>query len=268
MHRTVRIVLAALAVLASLLAPAIAHADDGSDLCANRPGLGTPPCTLPAGSVVVELAAVGWERSTSPGTREDSLVHGDALVRVGLGRATEIEVGLGGWTRNFSRADSGIGETNGLGDATFAVRHGFGSETGAKFAVQAYVSAPVGRPPGGTGDWGAGVLLPIALPLPAGFTLTSTPEIAAAVNASGRGRHLAWGAVAGLEHALTGAVSLSAEVSAFRDEDPEGAATESRFALAAAWQASRSLQIDIEVDIGLTPASPDHALLLGFARRF
>lgn len=268
MQRTVRVVLAALAVLASVLAPTIVHADDGSDLCANRPGLGTPPCTLPAGDIMVELAAVGWERSITPGRRDDSLVHGDALFRAGLGRATEIEIGLGGWTQSFSQAGAISEAASGLGDATFAVRHGFGSETEAKFAVQAYVAVPVGPPPGGAGDWGAGVLLPIALPLPAGFTLTATPEIAAAVNASGRGRHLAWGAVAGLEHALTRAVSLSAEVSAFRDEDPEGAATESRLALAAAWRVSRSLQIDIEVDIGLTPAAPDHALLLGFAHRF
>ncbi len=264
MHRPFRAAIAALA----LFAPALARADDAPDLCVNRPGLDTPPCTLPAGRVVVEVGAVGWEYSTSPGGRNDSLTYADTVVRVGLGRATEIEVGLGGWAHQRSRVGTAVSNASGLGDATFAVRHGFGSESDAKFAVQAFVSAPVGRAPGGAGDWGAGLLLPVALPLPAGFTLATTPEIDAAVNASGHGRHLAWGSVVGLSHALSPTISASAEVSAFRDEDPDGASTESRFALAAAWHAAPRLQIDVEFDTGLTRAAPDHALLVGFARQF
>ncbi|KUR72765.1 hypothetical protein AQZ52_05955 [Novosphingobium fuchskuhlense] len=256
-----------LAALA-LLAPAAARADDAPDLCVNRPGLDTPPCTLPAGRVMVEAGAVGWEFSTGPAGREDSLTYADMVARVGLGGATEIELGLGGWTRTRSREGAAVGTARGLGDATLAIRHGFGGEAGAKIAVQAFVSAPTGRAPGGAGDWGAGLLLPVALPLPAGFTLATTPEIDAAVNGSGHGRHLAWGGVVGLSHALTARVSASAEVSALRDDDPDGASTESRFALSAAWHAAPALQIDIEFDTGLTRAAPDHALLLGFARQF
>lgn len=264
MHRSIRTALAALA----LLAPAVAHADDMPDLCVNRPGLDTPPCTLPAGRVMVEVGAVNWEYSASPGTRDDSMTYADTVARLGLGHSTELEVGIGGWARQRSRAGAAVTTARGLGDMTFAVRHGFGSEADAKVAVQAFVSAPVGRAPGGAGDWGAGLLLPVALPLPAGFTLATTPEIDAAINGSGHGRHLAWGGVAGLSHALTSAISASADISAFRDEDPDGASTASRLALAAAWHAAPLLQIDVEFDTGLTRATPDHALILGFARQF
>lgn len=262
MHRPLFAALAGLA----LLAPITARADD--DLCVNRPGLDTPPCTLTAGRVMVEVGAVDWEHSAAPGMRDDSLTYGDTLVRVGLGSATELEVGFGGWTRERSRQGAAITTARGAGDATLALRHGFGGESGAKFAVETFVSAPVGRAPGGAGDWGAGFLLPVALPLPAGFTLSTTPEIDAAVNGSGHGRHLAWGGALGLSHALTGHLSASAEVSAFRDDDPEGHTTESRLALAAAWHAAPALQIDVELDTGLTHGAPDRALLLGFARQF
>jgi Putative MetA-pathway of phenol degradation len=264
LHRHLRAALTGLA----LLVPLAAHAADAPDLSVNRPGLDTPPSTLPAGRVVVEVGAVGWEYSASPSTRDDSLTYADTVIRVGLGHSTELEVGLGGWAHQRQRAGTSVSTASGLGDATFAVRHGFGSEADAKVALQAFVTAPVGRAPGGAGDWGAGLLLPVALPLPAGFTLATTPEIDAAVNASGHGRHLAWGAVAGFSHALTRTISASAEVSAFRDEDPDGASTESRFALAAAWRAGRRLQIDVEFDTGLTRATPDHALIVGFARQF
>ena len=260
--------LAALALLTPALAPALARADEMPELCVNRPGLNTPSCTLPAGRVMVEVGAVNWEHTSNPGTRDDSLTYADTVVRLGLGHATELEVGLGGWTRARRRAGAAVTAARGLGDATFAVRHGFGSEADAKVAVQAFVSVPVGRAPGGAGDWGAGLLLPVALPLPAGFTFATTPEIDAAVNSSGHGRHFAWGGVAGLSHALTSTISASVEVSAFRDEDPDGASTESRLAFAAAWHAAPSLQIDIEFDAGFTRAAPDHALIIGFARQF
>lgn len=270
MHRSLRtgFLSTGLAALALLAAPAVARADETPDLSVNRPGLDTPPTTLPAGRVIIEVSAADWEYSTSPAGRDDSLAFADTVVRLGLGHATEVEVGLGGWTRQRSRVGAAVSTVRGLGDATFAVRHGFGGEADAKVAVEGFVSAPVGRAPGGAGDWGAGLLLPVALPLMAGFTLAATPEIDAAVNGSGHGRHLAWGSVVSLSHALTRTVSASAEVSAFRDEDPDDDSTESRLALAAAWHAAPRLQIDVEFDTGLTHATPDHALIVGFARQF
>ncbi len=264
MHRPIHAALAAVL----FFAPLAAHADDAPDLCVNRPGLDTPPCTLPASRVMVEVGALAWEHSAGLAARDDTLTYGDMVLRVGLGRATELELGLGGVTRARSRVGALVSTARGLGDATIAVRHGFGGEAGAKVAVQAFISAPVGRAPGGAGDWGAGLLLPIALPLPAGFTLATTPEVDAAVNGSGHGRHLAWGGVAGLSHAVTGTLSASVEISAFSDEDPDGHSAESRLALAAAWHAAPAVQIDVELDIGLTHGAPDHALILGFARQF
>ncbi|MFM9937283.1 MAG: transporter [Novosphingobium sp.] len=256
------------AFAALLLSPVEAWADDAPDLCVDRPGIATPPCTLPAGRVMVEFGALGWDHAAGPSTRDDTLTFADTVARIGLGHATELQIGLGGWGHQRSRSGASVTTANGLGDATIGLRHGFGGEDDAKVAVQAFVTLPVGRAPNGAGDWSAGVLIPIALSLPSGFELELTPEIDAAVNGSGRGRHVAWGGVVGLSHALSKAVSAAAEVSAYRDEDPDGASTDSRFALSTAWRAGRSFQIDLELDLGLTQGAPNHALMIGFARQF
>ena len=264
MHQ--RYLCAAAALLCCL--PLAAHAEEAPDLCVDRPGLGTPTCTLEPGRVMVEFGALQWEHTAAPGARDDAITLADTLVRIGLGHSTDLQVGLGGWGHARSRSGNAVQTERGLGDAMIGMRHGFGSPDDAKVAVQAFVTLPIGRAPGGAGDWGAGVLVPIALPLPAGFQLELAPEVDAAVNGSGHGRHLAWGNVFGVSHPIGPSLGVTAEISAFRDEDPAGHTTDSRFALSGAWHAGRSLQIDFQVDIGLSADAPDHAILLGFARQF
>jgi hypothetical protein len=255
-------------LLVPALAPTLAQAEDPPGLCTDRPGISTPPCTLPAGRVMAEFGAAEWDHAAAPGTREDTITLADTLARIGLGHSTEVQIGLGGWSHQRSRSKSSVSTVRGLGDAMIGLRHGFGSEDGAKVAAQAFITLPAGRAPNGAGDWGAGLLVPVALSLPSGFGLALTPEIDAAVNGSGHGRHLAWGGVAGLSHGIGKFLSFGAEVSSYRDEDPGGTSTDSRVDLAAAWRAGRAVQFDIEFDLGVSHGAPDHALMLGFARQF
>ena len=52
-------------VLAGTLAllPLAAHAAE-REFCANRPGLGTPACTLAPGSAMVELGIAAWDHTS------------------------------------------------------------------------------------------------------------------------------------------------------------------------------------------------------------
>jgi len=251
--------------VALAITPIAARADD---LCVNRPGLDTPPCTLAAGQAMVETGLVGWDRTADGASVSDTLTLGDTTVRVGLGRSTEVEFGLAGWTHQRDRSGGTVQVARGIGDATIALRHGFGSESDAKFAVQAFVTLPTGSSAISAGDWGAGLIVPVALPLPAGFQLALSPEIDAAVDADGSGRHLAWGSAVGLSHALTPALSLTGEIAAYRDNDPSGHATDARLAASLAWHAAKSLQVDVEVDKGIASGAPDRSIMVGIARQF
>ena len=87
-----------------LLSPIAAHAEEAPDLCVDRPGLGTPTCTLEPGRVMVEFGALQWEHTAAPGARDDTITLADTLVRIGLGGSTDLQVGLGGWGHARSRA--------------------------------------------------------------------------------------------------------------------------------------------------------------------
>lgn len=257
-----------LCALSLLLLAAPAQAEE-REFRADRPGLGTPACTMAPGQVMAELGLAGWDHSADSGSVDDELALGAMLVRLGLDRSTEIEVGMTAWTsiRSRDRASGTVSRIGGVGDVTLAVRRNFGGGTGPT-AIHAFVTLPTGRNGIGAGDWGAGILLPTGFDLPAGFQLDLTPEVDAAVNSSGSGRHFAWGGVAGLSHPLGKAHSLEAELGVWRDLDPGGHSTDARAALSLAWQAGSDWQIDFEADAGLSAAAPRHSLLVGLARRF
>src|SRR5690349_18301682 len=93
MHR-----LAIALTLSGMSVPAWADTSDAAparDLCPDRPGLGTPACTLDAGRVVVELGLGDWTRDTTGPVRSDTIIAGDTLVRIGLNDSLEAQIG---WT--------------------------------------------------------------------------------------------------------------------------------------------------------------------------
>lgn len=131
-----------------------------------------------------------------------------------------------------------------------------------------YATLPVGGRAVGAGDWGAGLLAPVSVELGAGVALALTPQVDAAVDEDGSGRHLAYGSVAGLEFDLFDSLSGTTELSAFRDEEPSGHATQLLAGLSLGWQPSDELQLDIGANLGLNHDSPDTQFYVGVARRF
>lgn len=252
--------------LALIASPAAAQE---REFCADRPGLGTPACTMEPGRVMAELGVAAWDHSRSSASIEDHLTYGNLLVRIGLDQLTEIEVGVTGYNtvRSLDRSSGTIAQARGIGDTTIALRRSLSGPDGP-IAVHGFVTLPTGANAISAGDWGASVLVPMGLKVGHGLELDLTPEIDAAVNASGTGRHLRWGGVVGLSHALVSNVTLEGEVGTWRDNDPAGHATDARAALSLAWQAGKSWQLDLEGDAGLTSAAPRRSLLVGLARRF
>ena len=252
--------------LVFLATPAFAQ---DSDLCVDRPGLGTPACTAGRGQAVIEMGLLGWDHVADAAMVEDDLTYGDLLLRVGLDDRTEVQMGIGGYTsaQSRERLSGAVTRSHGIGDAVIGLRRSV-TGPGGPIAVQGFVTLPTGQRGIGAGDWGAGLLVPMGYKLPAGFEVDLTPELDAAVNASGSGRHLRAGGVVGLAHSLGTAVTLTGEVGAWRDNDPSGHATDVRSAVSLAWQPGRDWQLDLEGDLGLTAAAPRHSLRAGLARRF
>lgn len=238
------------------------------DFCAERPGQTTPPCTLAPGNVMIETAGAGWTVTRDAGERSDQVTIGSSLLRIGLTPRLEAQAG---WTPfgiqevrdRFSGRSS---SRTGTGDVSLGLIYGLAGANGP-VAIQTFVSLPTGGAAIGAGDWGAGVRLPIAFSI-ARLQIALTPELDAAVNASGNGRHLAYGGAAGIGVPVSAKVSVDADVAVFRNEDPDGPATHETGGLSLAWQESANTQFDVGGTVGLNRASPDLGLYVGIAHRF
>ncbi|HEX8621423.1 MAG TPA: transporter [Allosphingosinicella sp.] len=266
----VRPTLLGLAVLG--LSPTSAPAETLRDFCPDRPGLGTPPCTIDRGHVAVELGVADWTLDRSADSRTDTVEVGQWLVRLGLTGSLEAQIG---WTafghvRERDRATGSVDRVSGIGDLTVALQQNLANPDGSGFsaAVMPYATLPAGNEAIGAGEWTAGVLLPLSYDLGGGVQLGLTAQVEAAADEDRDGRHLAYGGVAGLALPVSDALDITAEVAATRDDDPSGHATQWLAGLSAGWMAREDLQLDAGVNVGLDSSAPDLQLYLGVARRF
>lgn len=256
--------------VALLLLPGAALAEE-RDYCPTRPGLGTPPCTMAPGRVSVEMGLADWTRDDSPDTRDDTILIGDTLVRIGLTDRIEAQAG---WTafghdRTRDKASGSVDAANRTGDALLGLkanlRHPDGS--GVSVAVESFVTVPVGRRPIGAGDWGAGVLVPVSFDLGHKLSLQLSPEVDAAVDQDGRGRHFAASGTVGLGVELSDKITGTIEVQETRDDDPSGHMTTALASGSLAWAPRKDWQFDVGAVAGLNRDAPNVELYIGVSRR-
>lgn len=264
-----------LCALAALLAASAAGADELRALCADRPGLGTPACTVDAGHAVFELGIADFSRERDGDRRSDTLLVGDALLRFGLDDTLEAQIGWTAYGRRRERSGGVATQASRFGDLQVALRRNLRSPdgSGVSVALMPYAQFATGREPIGAADWSAGLVVPIGIDL-GGGSLAFTPSVDAVVDSDGHGRHLGYGSVVGWGFDCGDALSASVELSLYRDRDPAGASTQRIAGLSLAWQPpgrtgrDPSSQWDIGSNVGLDKASPDVELYVGYVRRF
>ncbi len=194
----------------------------------------------------------------------------DTLVRLGVTDATEVSVGWAPFLSQRTHDASGTAIARGGSDVTFAIKHNFHNPGGDGFsiALEPYVSLPVAGAPGGAGDWGAGVVMPLSFDIGHGLSLQSTIEADAAVDGDGHGRHPALSEVVGLGIPLSGKLGMTAEIEVVRDWDPAGSSTLAYAGLSFALSLSDDWQVDAGGVAGLNASASDVQVYAGVARRF
>ena len=240
------------------------------EYCPERPGLDTPACTIAPGRISVETSPADWTRDDQPGSREDSILFGDTLVRVGVSDTIEARIGWTPFGHDRMRDSSGVDSVSGIGDVSLGMKANLHHPDGSDLSVSVlpFVTLPVGRSSIGAGDWGAGFLVPFTSELSDSVSLDLTPEIDAAVDQDGNGRHLAYSSTAGLSVAVSKAVTLTGELQASRDDDPDKHTSQALAALSLAWMARDDLQFDMLGAAGLNHDTPDARVYAGVSRRF
>ena len=239
--------------------------------CFDRPGLGTPDCTIGSGRWALELGIADWTRDAAGPMRSDALVIGDTLLRYGVSEHGEVQIGWTAFGRESirDRAAHTRESSSGVGDVTLAYRHQIRDSDagGIGFAVMPYVQLPTGGQKMGAGDWGAGFLIPASVDL-GGPSLALTAQVDAVPDGDRKGRHLGYGAVLGLGFDVSDSLSFSPEIALYRDRDPEEHTTQATAGLSLAYAPGWYHQWDIGTNIGLNHATADVQVYFGYARRF
>lgn len=255
-----------LPILAVIAAPAVAQE---RPFCADRPGLNTPACTLSPGTVQVETGLADGTRNESGGVETFQLLVADTLVRVGVTDRLEAQVAFTPFGTVRTEFRPFAERRSGVGDLRVFVRRNLLSPdgSGTSLAIMPGVTLPTGGDAIGQGTTSFSLLVPFGTPLPGGFAFGATPEVDAAADADGSGRHLAFGSVVGVSHGV-GPVGVTAELAVFRDDDPLGRTTQSLAALSAAWQPADNWQLDLGSAFGLNRDTADSRVYFGVVKRF
>jgi hypothetical protein len=138
------------ALAIALVSLAAFHAAGASaqerEYCPERPGIDTPACTMAKGRVSVETAIADWTRDDQPGSRDDNILLGDTLVRVGISGTIEARVGWTPFGHDRMRDQTGIDTVNGVGDVSLGMKANLRDPDGSglSIAVLPYVT-PAGR---------------------------------------------------------------------------------------------------------------------------
>lgn len=251
--------------------PSAAWAQDRS-YCPDRPGIGTPACTMAPGRFSLEMGVGDWTLNKDDAQRQDVYTLGDALLRYGIAEHAEVQVGwsMVGFARTRDRASGRIDHQTGTGDVTLALRRNLANSDGSglSLAVMPYVTLPVGSDPLGAGDWGAGAMVPVSYEISDAWSLSSTSEFDAAVDEDGNGRHFAFAETVGATLAFNDRLSATAEYQVLADRDPQGHSVQHLSGLSLAWQPRDDLQFDMGANAGLDRDADDVEVYFGVSRRF
>lgn len=257
----------ALALMAAAL-PAAAEVPD--PICADRPGVATPTCTVPAGVVQIETTLIDWSRDRSSGLRIDELALGESAIKLGLSDRLHVEAVVAPFISARVRGGGERETVSGFGDITIAAKYRLTSGSSpVQLAVRPFVKLPAAKKSLGNGKAEGGIAVPIEFsPSGTGLSVALAPQLDLVADGEGSGHHLATSQVISLGIPLGERLSGSAEYWASWDFDPDGTIRQHGIAGSVAYLVTNDLQIDAGLVAGLNRAASDVQLYSGVAFRF
>lgn len=258
------------AALSLLLLPVAAHAADDDPICADRPGLSTPACTVPKGMVQIETGLADWSRDEDSGLTAEALTLGATAVKYGLTDRFHVEIDIAPYNRATLSGGGMSASVSGFGDIGLAAKYRLtGDGSPVEVALFPFVKLPTAAHEIGNGKLEGGLIVPVGYAIPnSPFSLALSPELDVNADPDGSGHHLAMTQVAGLGASLSDRFSASIEIAGSWEFLPQTTLRQYVLGTSAALLASHAVQLDAGVNFGLNRAAADVELYSGFAVRF
>jgi hypothetical protein len=256
--------------------PALAQTDAAAPaepeppaLCTDRPTKSNFACTVPQGAVQLEADLFNWTRTDAAGTRTDTYLYTNPTLKYGLGPGTDVEADIAPYVDVRTRSGGVTTHADGVGDLYLRLKQRLTDPADkVQVALLPYVKAPTARFGVGNGRWEGGLIAPVNISLPQGFTLTFGPEVDVLADSDLRGHHAQLVGAINLGKAVTSKLTLTGELWTAQNFDPAGMVRQYSFDVAAAYLIRPNLQLDLGGDFGLNRATPDAQIYAGVSTRF
>lgn len=249
------------------LAAQSAYAEE-TPICTDRPTKANATCTVPQGAWQIESDLYNWARTESGSTRTTVAAVVNPTVKYGLSNRSDLQVNWTPVVRVKSEGPFGTARQTDMGDVTVRYKHRLSAD-GAKtaFAIIPFIKIPTAPLGVGNERVEGGVALPVNIALPKGFTLTFGPEFDIFSEADGTGRRVNMVNLVNLAKAHRKA-TFYAEFWSATDFAAETQGDQRSVDFAVAYLLRPRLQIDVGVNIGLNPNTPDVQAYAGISHRF
>lgn len=240
-------------------------------ICTDRPTRASVACTVPAGAFQLESDLIDWTRQTLDGVRTDTILYTNPTLKYGVGRHTDFEVNIAPYETVRTRdADGSVTTDGGVGDLFVRVKQKLTVDRSkTQVSIIGSVKAPTAGSVVGNGQWEGSLALPVNIPLPAKFTLTTSPELDISANQGEiDGYHLELVNLVNLAHPVGKNATVYAEFWTKESFEPRQNNQQYSADLAASYQLTKTLQLDAGAYFGLNRETPGLQLYTGVSARF
>ena len=243
------------------------------EMSTDRPDKTESAYTVDAGHVQLEADAVSYARDWRGGRGEPDSVRwavANTNVKVGLANNLDAQLVLPLYER--TRVERGDGGDNavfeGFGDTTVRMKLNlWGNDSGpTALAVMPFVTFPTAADGLGADGVEGGVMVPLAIELPAGWGLGVMTQLDRARDADGGGYHFQWTNSATVGHAITDAAGGYAELFGSVDTEEPGD-WEGSVDFGLTYAVSNDVQLDAGVNVGVTESAEDLVFFVGVSWR-
>ncbi len=241
----------------------------------DRPGKMDSPFTVDAGHVQIESDFLDYLHNNDGLAGSRYYATFDPNVKVGLTNSIDFEVNINGY-RTFATHDDLTGASlsngHGLGDLYIRSKVNLVGNDKGDFilALFPYIKAPTATHALGNGLVEGGLLVPMQINLPSGFTLQFLTEVDALKRAEDSRRYANFADIVTLSHTLPMiSKNLTAAVEFFSSVGTDPATPPVyTFDVNLAYLLTKNIQIDVGGNFGLTKAAPNLEIYTGVSARF
>lgn len=237
-------------------------------ICTDRPTKANVVCTVPTGGFQIETDLGNWTRNSDGGVRTDTILYTNPTFKYGLSSRTDIEVNIAPYETVHAHADGLTDKIGGVGDLYVRLKQQLTNGTGTvQVALLPYVKAPTAKLGIGNNRWEGGLIAPVIVSLPKGWSLNVGPEVDVLADGDGHGHHTQLVTLANLSRSF-GKATVYFEFWNAQNFDPAGTVHQYSADLGLAYLLAPRLQLDLGGNFGLNRFTPDTQVYVGLSTLF